>query len=137
MERVDLFVKYSIAAWGTFISYLVNGFGLAFAILLGMMVLDYVTGLMVAVANKSLSSSVGTKGFIKKAYVIILIGAIYMLAHAVDGFSYIGDGVTVAYIVIEFISITENGGKLGVPMPAQVKKVIAVLKDGGKDDKAI
>lgn len=134
MDRVDLIIKGSIAAGGTLISYLIDGFGLAFAILLGMMVIDCITGLLVAVVNKNLNSSIGRNGFIRKMYILLLIGAIYLLGQAVEGLSYIGDGVTVAYIVIEFISITENGGKLGVPMPGAVKKVIAVLKDGDKND---
>ena len=137
MERIDLVVKSTIGVIGAFVSYLVDGFGLAFVILLGMMLIDYATGLLVAVVNKNLNSSIGRAGFIRKLYVILLIGAIYLLGQAVDGISYIGDGVTIAYIVIEFISITENGGKLGVPMPNAVKKIIAVLKDGGKSDKAV
>ncbi|KEF40106.1 toxin secretion/phage lysis holin [Schinkia azotoformans MEV2011] len=137
MERIDLFIKGGIAVGGTLISYLVNGFGLAFAVLLGMMIIDYATGILAAIVNKNLNSSIGRNGFIRKMYIILLIGAIYLLGQAVQGLSYVGDGVTIAYIVIEFISITENGGKLGVPMPTQVKKVIAVLKDGGKNDKAL
>lgn len=133
MERIDLFIKGTVGVIGTFVSYLVDGFGLAFAILLGMMALDYISGLMVAISTKTLSSSVGIKGLIKKMYIIILIGAIYLLGLAIEGLNYIGDGVAIAYIGIEFISLAENGGKLGVPL-GPIKKVIAVLKnqDGEK-----
>ncbi|MFB6465397.1 phage holin family protein [Cytobacillus sp. Hz8] len=112
MERVDLLIKGTVGVIGAVISYLVDGLGLAFVILLGMMTIDYTTGIMAAIVNKNLSSSIGRNGFIRKMYVILLIGAIYMLASVVDGLKYIGDGVTIAYILIEFISITENGGKL-------------------------
>jgi toxin secretion/phage lysis holin len=131
MERIDLVIKTVIGVTGSFVSFLVGGFGIAFTILLGMMLLDYITGIMVGISNKSLSSAIGRKGFIRKLYVVILIGAIYMLSSVVEGINYIGDGVTVAYILIEFISITENGGKLGAPMPKQVKELIAVLKGKG------
>lgn len=133
MERVDLLIKGAVGVIGAVISYLVDGLGLAFVILLGMMAIDYATGIMAAVVNKNLSSSIGRNGFIRKMYVILLIGAIYMLASVVDGLKYIGDGVTIAYILIEFISITENGGKLGAPMPAQLKQIIQVLKGKGED----
>jgi toxin secretion/phage lysis holin len=124
----------ALAERRTLISYLVDGFGLAFAILLGMMVIDYVTGILAAIVNKNLNSSISRNSFIRKMYILLLVWAIYLLGQAVEGLGYIGDGVTVAYIVIEFISITENGGKLGVPMPGAVKKVITVLKDGGNND---
>lgn len=132
MDRLDLYIKGFIGILGTFISYLVGGFGLAFTILLGMMLLDYITGILVGISTKSLSSSIGRNGFIRKMYVIILIAAIYMLSQVVEGLSYIGDGVTIAYIVVEFISITENGGKLGVPMPKLVKDTISMLKGDDK-----
>lgn len=128
MERIDLWIKASVAFVSTFISFLVEGFGLAFVILLGMMAIDYITGIMVGVVQKKLSSSIGRNGFIRKMYVVLLIGAIYMLASVIEGLGYVGDGVTVAYILIEFISVTENGGKLGAPMPPQLKQIIEVLK---------
>lgn len=128
MEKMDLILKGAVGFAGTVVSFLVGGLGLAFTILLGLMLLDYITGLMVAVASKKVSSEIGIKGFIRKLYVILLIGAIYMISQVIDGLNYIGDGVTIAYIVIEFISITENGGKLGAPMPRAVQEIIETLK---------
>lgn len=122
--------KIAIGAVAAFISYLIGGLGLAFVVLLGLMVVDYITGMMVAFSTKELSSRIGTKGIFKKCYIILLIGCVYLIEKSVIHTNgIIGDGVTVAYIVIEFISITENGGKLGVPMPDAITNVIKVLKD--------
>src|SRR5690625_4272400 len=136
MERFDLAVKATIGFIGAIISYLIGGLGVAFTVLLGLMMLDYITGLMVGAVNKNLSSRVGAKGFVRKLYVIILIGAVYMIERVVlDQPGYIGDGVAVAYCVMEFVSITENGGRLGVPMPRQIKNLISSLKHEQSDEK--
>lgn len=132
MDRVDVILKVTVGAFGTLVSILVGGVGLAFTVLLGMMLLDFITGVMVAIVTKTVSSSVGRAGFIRKLYIIILIGAVYMLSNVIEGMEYIGDGVTLAYIVIEFLSIVENGGKLGVPLPKILKESLVMLKGDDK-----
>ena len=133
MERVDIFFKSLFAFIGGFVSWMVGGLGLAFVVLLGMMALDYITGLMVGVVKKELNSRVGTIGFIKKLYVILLISAVYMVEKLVfESQGVFGDGIASAYCFIEFISIVENGGKLGVPL-GPVQNVIEVLKGKGKE----
>jgi toxin secretion/phage lysis holin len=130
VESVSLYFKTTVGLIGSIVSYMVDGLGLAFVVLLGLMLADFITGIMAASANEGLSSAVGRKGFIRKLYVIILIGSVYLIEKVVlQSHGYLGDGVTIAYCVIEFISVTENGGKLGVPMPAQVKNVLAALKN--------
>lgn len=127
-------VKGITAAVGGLISWMVDGFGLPFTLLCGFMVADYFTGFLVGLKNKDLSSRTGFIGILKKIYIVILLMAIRGLDMAVlntSGFIY--DGAAVAFIVNEFISITENGGKLGVWMPDAVKKVIRVLKEKEKD----
>ncbi len=128
LERVDLFFKAVIGIIGGIVSWMVGGLGLALVILLGLMAIDYFTGLMVGVVKKALSSRVGVTGLMKKTYIILLIGAVYMVETSViKSQGVVGDGIVVAYIVLEFLSIVENGGKLGVPI-GPLKKVIAVLK---------
>lgn len=124
-----MYVKTIAMVAGGLVSYLVGGLGLAFTILLGLMVIDYVTGLMVAIYNKNLSSRVGSRGFIRKLYVILLIGAVYLIEQVTfEQVGYIADGVAVAYCVMELVSIVENGGKLNVPLPKMLKDLILVLK---------
>lgn len=133
VDKMD-WIKMITAAVSGFFSWMVDGFGVPFTILFLMMVGDYISGLLVGLKNKDLSSRTGIIGIIKKVYIIILLMSIKGLDMAVlntNGFIY--DGAAVAFIVNEFISITENGGKLGVWLPEPVKKVIRVLKE--KDQK--
>lgn len=129
MERIDVWIKSIVMVVASSVSYLVGGFGLAFTVLLGLMAIDYVTGLMVAIYKKNLSSKVGSRGFIRKLYVILLIGAVYLIEQITfEQVGYIADGVAAAYCFIELVSIVENGGKLNVPLPKILKDLILVLK---------
>ncbi|WP_088832651.1 phage holin family protein [Paenibacillus tyrfis] len=131
MDKPMLF-KTSLGVVGTFISWVVGGLGVAFTILLGLMLVDYITGLMAGYARKELSSRIGITGLMRKTYIIILVGCVYMIEISVlNSNGVIGDGVVIAYSAIEFLSIVENGGKLGAPL-GPLKNVIAVLK--GKID---
>lgn len=125
---MDTYIKAVCGSIGAIISYVVGGLGMAFTVLFVLMLIDFATGMMAASVNEGLSSAVGRKGFIKKLYVLLLIGAVYLIEKAMgktDGI--VSDGVTIAYCAIEFISIVENGGKLGVPL-GPVANIIAVLK---------
>ena len=105
--------------------------GLVYA-LLAFIILDYVTGLTVACINKNLSSEVGFKGIAKKVIILVVVG----VGNIVD--IYILGGGTVCrstvigfYLANEGISILENAGKLGIPLP---KKVVSVLKQLKNDN---
>jgi toxin secretion/phage lysis holin len=115
-----------------FMSGLVKGIGKAPFILFGMMTTDFITGLMVAYRYKEFKSSIGRNGLINKMTIILLIGAMYMIDAVTFNSGYIGQAAAIGFIINEFISITENAGKLGIWMPKQVKDVIAVLKGEGK-----
>jgi toxin secretion/phage lysis holin len=128
-------VKTFFGILGGLISWMIGGLGLAFAVLLVLIALDFGTGLMVAAYSGNLSSAVGIKGFIKKMYIIILVGAVYMIERSVlHSTGVVGDGIVIAYSILEFLSIVENGGKLGVPI-GPLRNIIAALKqkEGGND----
>lgn len=120
---------------GSFISGLFGGFDAAMTTLLIFMTIDYITGLIVAgvfhnsnkTANGSLESNAGFKGLIRKGMVllIVLIGCRLDL---IMGTSHIKDAVVIAFIVNELISIVENAGLMGVPMPEAVTKAIELLQ---------
>lgn len=133
---MENFTKAAIAVIGGAASWIVGGLGTAFAVLLGLMCIDFVTGMMAGAVNPGLSSSVGKRGALKKVYILLLIAAVYMVQRLVPELQvvgYAGDGVAVSYAVLEFLSIIENGGRLGVPI-GPLKKIIAVLKP--KEDKS-
>lgn len=122
---------------GSFIAGLFGGWDTALATLLIFMAVDYVTGLIVAAAGKSpkgkLSSKIGWRGLAKKCVVLLLV----LVAVRLDitlGTSYIRDAVCIAFTVNELISITENAGLLGVPLPTVITKAIELLQSKGKGE---
>lgn len=134
VEKIDLWIKSIVAFFGALLSYALDGLGWAFTVLLIFMAADYFTGLMAGFINKNLESGVAFKGLAKKVYVIILVSCIYLLEYAgLDIAGFAGDGVAIAYIIVEFISITENGGKIGAPIPKVIRDAIAILKKEDED----
>jgi toxin secretion/phage lysis holin len=130
MERLDLYVKTGSGIVGGIISWMVGGLGMAIVVLLGLMVIDFITGMLAASAGDGLNSSKGKEGLKKKVFIILMISAVYLIQTAIpalNNLGYAGDGIAIAYCIIEFLSIVENGGKLGVPI-GPLRNVIAVLK---------
>ena len=136
MDKIDIYIKSTIVFIGSLFSYFVDGFGWAVTVLCILMLADFVTGLLAGAKNEGLSSRRGYKGIKKKVYTIILIGTVHLLERYIIGSNGIlGDGAAIAFIVIEFVSIVENGGRMGIRMPIQISKVIEVLKGDVKNDK--
>lgn len=99
-----------------------------FWVLIVFMVVDYITGVIIAIIKKKLSSSVGFKGLAKKLLILVFIS----LAHLLD--TYVLDSAILQNIVVFFyisnegISIIENAVKLGVPVPDKLREVLEKLR---------
>lgn len=128
-------------AVGGFIASAFGGFDAAMITLLIFMTADYITGLLVAgvfhASSKSetgaLESKAGFKGLVRKGMTLLFV----LIACRLDmilGVNYIRDAVCIAFIVNELISIVENGGLMGVPIPEPIMDAIEVLKKKGDDD---
>lgn len=133
--RKELFISI-IGVSGSMITQLFGGWTTGIATLILMMCLDWVTGLMVAgifktsdkSQNGGLNSSIGLKGICKKGMMMILV----IVAHRFDlviGTNYIRDAVVIALIVNESISLLENAGLMGIPIPKILERAIDILKD--------
>lgn len=135
-----------IGVVGSVIASLYGGWTEAMTTLFIFMALDYTTGLIVAgVFHKSpktetgtLESRAGLKGLIRKGVIM----AIVLVGHRIDlafGTTYIKDGVCIAFIANELISLIENAGLMGVYVPPIISKSIDLLnkKGEGEDGKII
>lgn len=135
MDRLDIWIKSAIGLIVGIISWTVEMFGIFFVVLLGMMALDFITGLLVAGYEKKINSSIGRKGLIRKTYQILLIGAVSLIdLYVLKANGVITDGVSAAYIVVEFTSLVENGSKLGMPIHPKIKDLLLTLKGTNKSD---
>lgn len=120
---------------GSAVASCFGGWDAGFATLLIFMGLDYISGLIVAGVFKnspktdtgSLESKAGWKGLCKKCMNLVFVLVAYRL-DLVIGTNYIRDAVVIAFIVNETISLVENAGLMGVPLPAVITKAIDILQ---------
>ena len=129
---------YFLTAFGVIgatISAFLGGWDSAMTTLLIFMIIDYVTGIIVAgvfhkskkSTNGSLKSAAGFKGLCKKGVMLLIVLVAYRLDMIV-GTAYIKDAVVIAFAVNETISIIENAGLMGIPIPSVITKAIDVLQ---------
>ena len=130
-----------IGILGSIIASLLGGWDMALQTLIIFMTIDYVTGLMVAgIFNKStktkhgaLESVAGWKVLCRKG-VALLIVLIACRLDLLTGANLIRDAVVIAYCTNEAISIIENAGLMGVPIPTRLTKAIEALKSKEDDN---
>lgn len=95
---------------------------------------DYVTGVMCAVSDKKLSSEVGVQGICRKVLIFILVGIANILDVQVIGTgSVLRTAIIFFYISNEGLSLLENAGHLGLPIPEKMKVVLAQLHDRAEE----
>ena len=123
-----------LAIVGTTIAKLLGGWDMALYVLISVIALDYITGVLVAIFNKCVSSEIGYKGLLKKMMILLLVYLAVLLEQA-TGTNVIRLLVIMFYIANEGISVLENAGKLGVPYPPQIKKILIQLKEGESIEK--
>ena len=123
-------IQAIFAAVGGWLGYFLGGCdGLLFA-LLAFVVLDYITGIMCAVADKKLSSAVGFKGICHKVLIFALVGIGHLLDTQVIGTgSVLRTAIIFFYISNEGLSLVENAAYLGLPIPSKLHKVLEQLHD--------
>ena len=120
---------------GGWIGYFLGGCdGLVLALLL-FVLMDYVTGIMCAVADKKLSSEVGFKGICRKVLIFMLVGIANILDVQVIGTgSVLRTAVIFFYLSNEGISLLENAAHLGLPIPEKLKLVLEQLHERSEEE---
>ena len=127
---MDNIFKNILAGICTLISFLFGDMEGMLIALIALIILDYISGVIAAAVEKRLSSAVGAKGIAKKIFMLLIVA----LANIVD-INVIGDGhvlktVTIVfYICNECISLIENAGRIGVPVPKKLLDVLEQLKN--------
>lgn len=123
-----------IGTIGSLIVGLLGGWSEGLQVLCIFMLIDFTTGIITALLGKSHKTTTGTlgsnaifKGVAKKIFMLLMV-VVGAQLDLITGASYIRDAVVIAYIVTECISIIENAGLIGVPIPKVITKVIDILK---------
>lgn len=128
-------IQFLFAGIGGWLGYFLGGCdGLLIALLL-FVIADYITGVMCAIADKKLSSAVGFKGICRKVLIFLLVGIANILDMQVIGTgSVLRTAVIFFYISNEGVSLLENAGHLGLPIPVKIKAVLEQLHDRAEQE---
>lgn len=129
MERVLVTIKGIFVAIGLGVIELVGGWDMPLRALLILIALDYIAGVLHALVERRVSSTIGFKGIAKKAYYLILIGAVFALEQATTGTEYGHTALTLYLCVNEVISLIEHGQVLGVAIPEGLRTWAAKLME--------
>lgn len=115
-------------AIGGYIGWFLGGFDGFLYALITFVIVDYITGIMVAIIEKKLSSEVGSRGIFKKVLIFSLVGIGNIIDdYVIQNGSAIRTAVIFFYLSNEGISILENTAKIGLPIPKKLKEVLKQL----------
>ncbi len=130
-------VQFVFSAVGGWLGWFLGGCdGLMYA-LIAFVIIDYITGVMCGVAEKKLSSGVGFKGICRKVLIFMLVGIANILDMEVIGTgSVLRTAIIFFYISNEGVSLLENAGHLGLPIPQKMKDVLEQLHKRSESDES-
>ena len=123
-------IQLIFAAIGGWLGYFLGGCdGLLYA-LIAFVVIDYITGVMCAISDHTLSSQVGFRGICRKVLIFMLVGIANVLdIYVLSSGSVLRTAVIFFYISNEGVSLLENVAHLGLPIPEKIKVVLEQLHD--------
>ena len=135
MKNIWTVIQAAFTAFGGVIGWFLGGFDGFLYALIAFVVIDYISGIMVAVNNKTLSSRVGFVGICKKVLIFLLVGVgnildVYILGDA----GVLRSAVIFFYLSNEGISILENTATLGMPYPKKLKDILEQINEEEKDE---
>lgn len=126
ITKIDLNMIGSVLL--TTLSFLLGGFDTALITLLIIMALDYFTGVCKAIFNKKIDSKVGAKGIIKKVGYLVIVALSVLLDRLMGDTGAIRTLVIYFFVANEGISVLENWGAMGLPLPQKIFDVLEQLK---------
>ena len=137
MKEIWNWIQIVFAAIGGWLGWFLGGADGFLYALIAFVVIDYLTGVMCAIVDKKLSSAVGFKGIFKKVLIFIMVGVGNIIDVQVLGQAgVLRTAVIFFYLSNEGVSMLENAGHLGLPIPAKLKEVLEQLHDRSeKEDK--
>ena len=132
VELIWTKIQIAVTALGGWLGYFLGGLDGLLITLIVFAALDYITGVMCAIADHKLSSSIGFKGISRKVLIFMLVGIGHILdVHVVGTGSALRSAVICFYLSNEGVSLLENAAHLGLPVPEKLKSVLEQIHNRG------
>lgn len=130
LKEIVGYCQLGFAAIGGALGWFIGGLDGFLYALIAFVVIDYLTGLLAAGAQKKLSSEVGFKGIAKKIAIFLLVGIANIIdVNVIQNGTALRTAVIFFYLSNEGLSILENAGNIGLPIPEKLKTMLSQLKD--------
>lgn len=123
------FINFVTGTLATMLVYFLGGWDIALKILLTVVVIDYITGVLKAIYERDLNSSIGAKGIIKKVGYFMVVAVAVILDRITGETGAIRTLVIYFFVANEGISILENWGGMGLPLPQKLIDTLEQLKN--------
>jgi toxin secretion/phage lysis holin len=133
MERFEVVYKAGAAAIGAVVGFFFGERLALLGILLAFALIDYGSGMLAAYVEGKLRSAVGFKRIPKKVMIFAMVAVAHLVDRAVGTNNLFRDATIFFYAANEVLSILENAGRIGLPVPEQIRQAVEVLK--GKSEK--
>lgn len=130
---MEYIFKVTTAIGGSLASYLWGGWSVMLQTLLIFVVLDYFTGVIAAGKEGELSSRRGFSGIKRKVVIFVIVAVAHMVDKALGDGHLFRDGTIAFYLANECLSIIENSGRIGLPVPDSLTNAIKVLRGDNKE----
>lgn len=128
-------LQIAITAMGGWLGFFLGGLDGLMTALIYLMVLDYITGVMCAIADKKLSSAVGFKGICKKMLIMMLVAVANIIdTHVIGSGTSLRSAAVCFYLSNEGLSLLENAAHLGLPIPERLKAILEQLHEREKKE---
>ena len=132
MDNMVDVLRIAAAGIGGIATYIWGPWDALIIALVAMVIIDYITGVIKAAVQGKLSSAVGFRGLLKKVAIFLLVAVGVMVDRVIPATNEaVRSAVIFFYIANEGLSILENAGELGLPLPAALKKSLEKMKDKG------
>ena len=129
MNALCTFLKSAAITAGAICGYYMGPLDGLLTALLIFVIIDYVTGVLAAWVTKSLDSNIGFHGILRKVIIFLVVGVSNVLdVYVIKTGTAIRSGVICFYLANEGLSILENAGRAGLPLPDALKAALEQLK---------
>ena len=136
MNSALRYTKTVVAVIGAALTTAFGGFDLMLRVLVGLVVADYITGVIAAWYERSLNSEIGARGIVKKFLLFVVVALAYQLDRAV-GQEIFRSLAIWFYLANEALSVIENAGRCGVPIPGFLTAALEQMRQKADEGKAV
>jgi toxin secretion/phage lysis holin len=134
MENWLQTIKPGVAIFGAVTSFLFGGWSHLLSVLLVLVALDYVSGVAAAAKEGKLRSDVGLWGIARKVAIFAVVAVAHLVDSTLGDAHLFRDAAVFFYLANELLSITENLGRFGVPIPPVIQRAVEILRGKGESN---